>query len=291
MKFNIPCRSNPMPFYTTSSIGPDYETMPITFEAIGGSSTIKLAQVGSPNTANLSYKKNSGEWTTYSINSTIDLAEGDTVSFSGSNTSFSKGFQSNYYQFQSTGSNQIVYGNLMSLVNWQTQVGANMFNTLFRYNTNIVDASNMILPLNTASQCYVWMLENCTNLSAGPYFLAPTFSDGCYWAMCDYNGMKKAYFAGTNQPGSRTFQNTFNHNSALSAVEVCFTTWGSNGVGIGTVAANGIFIKPSGLARNGNIPSNWTILTRDSNNVLWTTDSTGAPVSEYTGEDPFADLF
>ena len=297
-----------MPFYTTSSIspeppeppgpepGPDYPTMPITFEALDGASTIKLAQNGSPNSVNLSYKKKDGEWTAYTPNNSISLTGvGDFVSFSGSNTGFSKGFQGNYYNFQSTGNSQIVYGNIMSLVNWQTQVEANMFDVLFKQNTHIVDASNLILPANIAQQCYVWFMANCSNLTGAPYLRSPSLAAGCYWAMFEFSDIRKVRIAATNQGSDNTFEYSFQYNSNLSAVEVCFTQWGSNHLGwLGYVASSGLFIKPVDLYPNrgeSNIPTNWTVLNRHSDNTLWYVNSINQEFgSRYIGDDPFADL-
>ena len=88
MNFNIPCRSNPMPYFVGHS-DIDYSTIPLTFEPIDSNTSITLTK-SSYSTLNktFKYKKNDGDWTDYSFGTTINLNVGDKIAFSGDSTAF-----------------------------------------------------------------------------------------------------------------------------------------------------------------------------------------------------------
>lgn len=87
-----------------------------------------------------------------------------------------------------------VGGNIMSLLyggtfNGQTEFPSGSFRNfagLFRNNTNLVSASNLLLPATTAnSSCFSYMFQGCTSLTDTPKLPATTLGNACYREMFD----------------------------------------------------------------------------------------------------------
>ena len=134
--------------------GPDYSTMPLTFECTY-SSTIAI------NKENLSYKKNDQQWTTYTPNEQISCIMGDKVSFSGTNTSIATSFVLDTGGF-------VVYGNPHSLINWGS-LSPGCFRFLFYRCSSLQDAKNLILSSTTLTEgCYQFMFADCVCLTGAP---------------------------------------------------------------------------------------------------------------------------
>ena len=82
-----------------------------------------------------------------------------------------------------------VGGNIMSLLygntfNGQTEFPSGSFRNfagLFHNNTNLVSASNLLLPATTAnSSCFAYMFKGCTSLTTAPALPATTLASNCY---------------------------------------------------------------------------------------------------------------
>lgn len=154
---------------------------PLTMEAITAGTII----VNSPK-AGMQYSLNGGAKTAVSTTA-IDVAVGDKVQFYGNGTSIAK-----YSGTQIKGGTAEVkvYGNIMSLVD-ETDFATNKkltvaetFRELFINNTNLKDASGLLLPAETlANYCYSGMFVNCTSLTAAPALPATTLARNCYYAM------------------------------------------------------------------------------------------------------------
>ena len=188
---------------------------PLTFTGKSATNAIKLTQVNSPDAITLKYSKNGGEWTDYTINNIISLANGDTVAFSGANDHFSKN-DSNSYYFQMTGSIE-ADGNVQSLVNFSDTCSGSCFIYLFNYCTSLVKAP--ALPATTlGDNCYKLMFQNCSNLTAAPQILpATTLASYCYKSMfegCSKISSAPALPATTLAP--YCYQGMFNGCSSLS---------------------------------------------------------------------------
>lgn len=157
------------------------EEKPLTFKATADNQSVTLSAIGSPNTNNFAYNKNNTGWYSYSVGTTIELNQGDTVSFSGNTQVLSKD-SSNYYKFVTVGP-LIASGNVMSLVNWATLLEADntdTFTNLFRESTI---TRPPVLPAETLSQrCYYSMFRECPNLTATPILPVTDVSecDSCY---------------------------------------------------------------------------------------------------------------
>lgn len=149
---------------------PDYSTLPLTFKSTGNT-TVKI------NKSNLSYKKNNEDWTPYTANNTINLANDDVVSFSGTNSVICA-------SFASTGNGTLkVYGNPHSLINWG-DLSENSFRYLFQDNKQLVDATNLALPATQlAKNCYAAMFRWCLALTSTPALPAMNLVYGCYGDM------------------------------------------------------------------------------------------------------------
>jgi hypothetical protein len=67
----------------------------------------------------MSYNKNKTGWTTYTLDSIIDLDNGDVIAFSGANDHFSDTYlyDTKYYYFAMTGAIE-ARGNVNSLINF-----------------------------------------------------------------------------------------------------------------------------------------------------------------------------
>lgn len=140
----------------------------------------------------ISYSTDGGSnWTNFTTSTSAysfgTLNVGDKILFKGVNASY--GAFNNYNQFGGTAQFK-VYGNIMSLIvgdNFETattldSVGYNFYK-LF-YETNVVNAENLILPATTlAINCYDSMFTNCTSLTTAPVLPATTLVNRCYWYM------------------------------------------------------------------------------------------------------------
>ena len=101
---------------------------------------------------------------------------------------------SNYGNYIQCSEQFKVGGNIMSLLygdtfNGQTEFPSGSFRNfagLFRNNTNLVSASNLLLPATTAnSTCFGYMFQGCTSLTDTPKLPATTLANACYREMFD----------------------------------------------------------------------------------------------------------
>lgn len=154
----------------------------LTFKS-NGATQVALNKLNLPNETTIQVRKNSGSWQNYSFGSSIALANDDTVEFSG-NAKFSKDMQ-NHYQFSTTGEGTLaVSGDLISLVSSSVIEDDCEFNSLFKDCTNIVDATDLVLPSNVTNWCYSNMFSNCSGLINSPTLLpAIELADWCYQGM------------------------------------------------------------------------------------------------------------
>ncbi len=173
-----------------AAVQPDYSapTTPLTFEAIAEGTLV----VSNPKTG-MQYSVNEGPKTTMDGTTEINVTAGDKVQFYGNGTSITK-YGSNYGYDNTTIRGKSgaynVYGNIMSLVDEEnfatatTLTSYNAFNSLFRENKNLTDASGLLLPATTlATYCYSNMFYGCTALTAAPALPATTLVSGCYQSM------------------------------------------------------------------------------------------------------------
>ena len=174
---------------------------PLTFEAITAEAQVSFKLPSNTETGTVQYKLNDGEWTAYTSETAITLANmGDIVQFRGKNsTYFVDTPSSDYGQFSAT-ADCYLYGNIMSLVSDYTTdgnafasnvtlTGEKTFYRLFRNNTRIKSHASkpLVLPATTlTAYCYYSMFYGCTGLTTAPVLPATTLANYCYNFM--FNG-------------------------------------------------------------------------------------------------------
>ena len=287
----------------------DYSGAPFTFEAIGDSVTVELHNDNDPGNLNLQYNKNDTGWQNLGINNQISLDAGDTLAFKGDGAQFNS-TDWDPYIFKSTGNGTLkVYGNIMSLLTSSFEdktefdslnCNTYVFKQLFAGMSNLVDASNLVIPatdLSTPYNAYIFMqmFDSCTALTAAPKLPATKLVQGCYYLMFNnctslstapelpatqlaggcYQNMFQGCTSLTDAPDlpattlySDCYNAMFNGCSSLSSISVNFTDWNASyytGYWVTSVAQNGTFTKPSDLSEiNGDdyIPYGWTVVNK-----------------------------
>ena len=176
------------------------EAVPVPFTITStGSTTVSINKVECPENISLEYKKGSDDWATYTIDSQIELTDGECLQFragEGGNASFSRD-KSNYYYVSVFGDGKVsASGNIMSLLDSRFEricLGEYMFINLFFLCDKLTDASNLALPATTlAYYCYGNMFAGCTSLTAAPALPATTLAEWCYSNMFAYSGLTAA---------------------------------------------------------------------------------------------------
>ena len=229
----------------------DYSSQYLTIEALTRGTLLMWVHNTSV-AKTISYSTDGGSnWTNFTTSTSPysfgTLNVGDKILFKGVNASY--GDFNKYNQFGGTAQFK-VYGNIMSLIvgdNFETattldSVGYNFYK-LF-YETNVVNAENLILPATTLAECcYEFMFVDCTSLTSAPELPATTLANNCYYYM--FYGCTK-----------------LNYIKAMctTAPSISYTNnWVSG------VAATGTFVKNSVATWNvtgvNGIPSGWTVTT------------------------------
>ena len=220
---------------------------PLTMVALTDGTILVQNQTGKrmKYTVNGSSSRGVGRKDLITNSTTINVSAGDTVAFYGN-------FDNNnsYYGTGITGGTAQVklFGNIMSLISeehFATDIlllGDNAFRGFFAGNTNLIDASGLLLPTEYmyGGNWYRRMFANCTNLTAGPKLTHTELWGECYVSM----------FSGCTNLSSVTCLATY--------IEAGSTTDWLSGV-----STTGTFIKAADANWEegaSGIPSNWTIV-------------------------------
>ncbi len=251
------------------------------FTATEGNTTVRLNKKGSPNSINLQYSKNGGNWTNYTVGNDINLKQGEKVEFKAPdnhpNTTFSKLFgyhnakasgmfdededylTGDFYYF-SFSNNVEASGNVATLLSSGSisSLPDYAFAGLFQNCTTLLSAPSLPdASVALSKYCYAGMFFQCTKIQSAPELPATTLKDHCYTYM----------FAGCER---------------LQSINVGFTSWGNytenwvystkksatafwvrtDNINHPFSATGGIFHKPEGLKFESNesrIPKGWTI--------------------------------
>lgn len=146
--------------------GVDQSTIPLTFTGKGATNAVQLNAVfltGSPNPPiTLSYSKNNGPWTNYTIGDIVNLNQNQRVSFSGTNNSFSQDWDERY-QFAMTGTIK-AGGNLQSLLNFSNTAPRDCYQYLFGGCTSLIKSP--LIQATGNEDTYYHMFDGCSNLSS-----------------------------------------------------------------------------------------------------------------------------
>ena len=259
-------------YYGSNLIWPlthDYSQDYLTFEAID---TGKFTWTGQTESTIYYSTDNGSTWTTLygtwnSPGETATINAGDKIllksTFSGSNPG----------RFGSTGRFNVM-GNIMSLqygdnfVNQTTLTS--IFLALFNGCTQLIDASNLILPATTLiSSGYTSMFNGCSSLATAPALPATTLAEQCYSSMFqNCTSLTTAPELPAPTLVNYCYQNMFYGCSSLNYIK-CLATdisaWACTENWVNGVAATGTF-------------------TRDQNNTSWTIGTSGIP-SGWTVQD------
>lgn len=166
----------------------DYSTLYTTMEILTGG-TINWDSHGGYVSGRypISYSLNDGEWTTIDKGS-INVFAGDIIRFKGAKDYYGNSSGSGY-SFTGTTATFNLYGNIMSMFynddfsEQTTLKGAYNAYKMFS-GTNVLDASNLILPSTTLqSGAYRQMFGNCPLLQTSPRLPATDVSSFCYQSM------------------------------------------------------------------------------------------------------------
>lgn len=174
------------------------EMSPLTVEALTAG-TVKVSITnysGSEAThpTGMKYSLNGGAKTLITTSTDIPVSADDKVQFYGNGTSTQIYYTNDYrvkIQGAGTGFTCKAYGNIMSLldegsfaVKTDLPNQNNIFRELFRDNTTLTDAGDLLLPATTlTTYCYQDMFHGCTALTTVPVLPATTLAAECYYGM------------------------------------------------------------------------------------------------------------
>lgn len=227
------CLGNEVVWQNTPPGPVPYEQQYLTFK-ITSPGTIRFAkaalnrlQANTAPTVTIYYKVNSGDWTaitTTTAGTVFNVASGDTVQFKGDNPFYGASGPNLGNSFSGSTAFFNIEGNIMSLIDsqnfatidrtWVAADHARTFPCIFA-NTNVVDASNLVLQPSGATQdlmansifgnafyhashlvsipvlpattleanCYFYMFDGCTSLTTAPSLPATTLAGSCYQHM------------------------------------------------------------------------------------------------------------
>ena len=217
-------------------------------------------------------KTNNVASTTVTV-TTPTIAAGNSVKWRGiaNGLSLNDNSSDNHSTFSSTG-NYNVSGNIMTLVSNSTNMNNYSFAYLFSFSTNLINASNLTLPINLARYCYQSMFRNCTALTTAPELPATTLANYCYrYMFYGCTSLTTAPELPATTLANYCYQEMFRGCSSLNYIKAMFTTtpsttYTSNWVS--GVASTGTFVKNSAaqwdVTGTSGVPTGWTIETAAS---------------------------
>jgi hypothetical protein len=286
---------------------PDPKTIPFYIEDVSGSANTIYIKKGKNNAPTLTIEKSTNGTTWETMGTTSTTAITATVPANGKLYLRCNATQWAYTDeqinyFNSASGNFNVGGNINSLLygdsfEGQTEfpsgVGIYTFYRLFKSNTRIRSAEQLLLPATTlAEKCYSNMFNGCTALTTAPALPATTLTKGCYSGMFSsctslttapvlpattlahgcYSGMFSSCTSLTTAPALPAttladwcYQGMFSGCTSLNYIKClatnisasyCTYSWVNN------VAASGKFVKnsstswPTGV---DGIPPYWTV--------------------------------
>ena len=265
----------------------------LTFEALENNSSISLRKIGTPSAINMKYSLDGGvTWIQYALGTKLYIDKGQTIMFLGTGTSMSAN-TSSYYQFIIP-NRMDVYGNVASLVNFNTYAGSYMFYRLF-YNASITRAHDLKVQSNVSSYSYMRMFENCTQLVSAPELPATTVQSYSYYEMflnctslmtapilpapkmiTTYSYYRMFYGCVSLRSVTVYCMNTFGYNT-------CFANW------LDGTASHGTIYKPSVLDfPSAYIPSGWTVENIPAETVTFQSENEVHRLSNFTGTAKFS---
>ncbi len=169
--------------YFTQGYPSQYARQYLTLEILSGGTIQTPSYQSYSGTKYYYFSRNSGStWTALNPTGvTIPVNEGETIMLKGSRTG------TVVFSFSGSTATFNACGNIMSLYAGDNFFGAVPPSNYFLQNlfgeTNVVDASNLILPNVTAEACYRYMFFWCQQLIHAPELPAAVLEDNCYERM------------------------------------------------------------------------------------------------------------
>ena len=213
-----------------------------------GSTSVSINKNGSPANITLEYRKGTDSWTAYTINTVVNLLNGECIQFRAGergNESFSTS-TSDYYKINVGGEGTVnLSGNIMSLLDRSLVIDSVPKYAFYKFckSNKIVDASNLKLPATTlAGYCYQQMFSGCKSLTTAPDLPAQTLAIRCYNFMFD------------NCSSLNYIKMLATDISASS----CLSSW------VYGVSDKGTFVKSRSATwdvRASGVPEGWTVIT------------------------------
>lgn len=199
--------------------------VPLTFDILSGGTILFRAQSNAA-ARTVQYRLNGGEWTTItsatgSSAPEIQVEAGDKVEWKGNNASYAVRTD-NATRFTLSTAYFNLRGNLMSLIdaeNYPTMTempsGTHNFWAMF-FHTNVVDASELILPIKPREYAFYYFFKDCPTLIKSPVFggMDPEAAhntilpnNAFYYTLENCTGLQniKCFYNRSIQPG-QTFQ-------------------------------------------------------------------------------------
>lgn len=251
-----------------------------------GFAKITLRQVGQPQSINIKYKVDDGDWYDYTLGTQVVLQKDHSISFYNDSETFSKD-EENYYYFAINDGKVSCSGSINSLIGTD-ELKPYCYNQLFKdchSLTNAPDLDSLVL----AENCYNSMFYDCTGLSQIPSLPAQVLAPSCYKRMfynCDgltsvevpnvimeqdcckemfgsIDGLKEAKLP-SKFLAQGCYDSIFTNCNQLDSVQVGFMYWNQNITNnwLGNVATSGVFKKPLVLKDNRGtsfIPQGWSL--------------------------------
>lgn len=223
---------------------------------------------------NYQYSLDGGKtWTLLNYNTySPAINSGETICWKANNTTPS-GSGYGIGTFKTLGGGLFdVEGNIMSLLygddfEGKTTISSSHFKGLFRYNTSLRSASNLILPPTTSSSCYLEMFLRCTNLTTAPELPATTLANACYEYMFEScTSLTTAPMLPATTLAENCYCYMFLDCTSLNSITClatdisafnCTTGW------VTRVASSGTFYKDPSMTAwtvsTSGTPSGWTV--------------------------------
>ena len=200
------------------SINKEYADQYLTFEAIeSGTFSFSLN--------NIQYSLDDGStWTTLTAgSSTPTITAGNKIIWKASGLTATSSNYGGLGTFSATG-NFNVFGNILSLVNGDnfnsvSSIARYQFGSMFRNNTKLVSAENLILPSFNNNDAYIFFMSGCSNLIKAPKISHITLVSECFARMFERTALTETpVFSNATSTAARCYMYMFNGCTSLTKV-------------------------------------------------------------------------
>lgn len=272
--------------WNSKEVTPPLSAQPLTFEIISAGTIMWVAEnTGGGEPKELHYSKNGGNWETIfssTAGTQINVEAGDEVRVKANGIEGSE-MADRRSSFKGSTSYFNLRGNIASMVDEDNYQNLTVFQNLSRVRnlfqgTNVVDASNLILPFTVfrKNDAYNRLFADCKKLISAPEIPAAVFQNGIGATTSIYSNMFENCTSLTRAPKLPTrtlcdycYYKMFNGCTNLNYVECLadtatghreFDNW------LDGVSPTGTFVKRPDVTWSSGasgIPTNWTVIDAD----------------------------